>query len=360
MNTPVPNVGPELKSVSPSQLNTFRLCPRAHWLQKRCGLKTPEGPSLLVGTGYHSAKETYFEKGQMYDPDAFSSSYFPSKPELREMLKTALESGRQLLKDEDAPKFKPGLMVEVPRSYHTGLKIAGVALRQRSDLLDPTDASLLRSYDHKTSGRVFSDYSKSGEELAYDPQGVLYAWEAMEKFKPDAVVFSHLTVGTKTVEYSITSTDPLTKEHIDTQVGVLGETVAKMKEHFAISNFHETRPGPGAPSASFGSPCRAFGGCAFVDLCGVVLPEKKSTNSTPQPQESVVSSTTTKPLSFKERLAQAKLAQGINPPDAASPSPVVPYVPPAASATPPTTNPAAIIKQLQDLLGQLAAALGAP
>jgi hypothetical protein len=323
LNVPTPKAGPDLKSVSPSQIKEFLLCKRKHWLNKRCGIPQPEGDHLAVGTAAHAGMEGYFESGVLFDPATHAAKYHPR---LQDDIRTAMQSALQLLKDEDAPKPKPGLLIEQPRSYATGLKIAGVALRQRSDLLDPTDKSVAKSYDWKTSARVFSDFSKTGEELSRDPQGILYAWEAFEKFSPDAVIFAHGVLGTKEVEFDLIPTDPMSREHVGNEVMALAETVHEMREHFAIDNFHQTKPGKGAPSAAWGSPCRAFKGCPYAELCGVDL---TSTKSTPT-QDSPVAN-----LSFRERLAQAKLATGINPPDAAPPPAVVPYVPPVTTATAP-------------------------
>lgn len=363
MNVPVPKVPGDLRSVSPSQLKEYKLCPRKHWLNKRAGLPQPEGDHLIIGTAAHGAQESYFETSKLYVPEEFAKSYFPAKPELEAILTITLHSGLQLLADPDAPRPKPGILLETPRNYNTGLKIAGIALRQRSDLLDPTDKALAHSWDWKTSGNVFSDYTKTGEELAYDEQGVLYAKEAFERFHPDAVEFHHGIMGTKRVESDIVSTRPMTKEHVDEQFAVLAETVAEMREHFKIDNFFETRPGKNAPSANYGSPCRAFKGCPYAEICGVELPLPKSEQ--PVLKESPTMVVT---LSLKERLARAKLAQGINPPDAAKPLPVIPYVPPTVSATPvPTaattssTQPRAVelLQRIETDLAELRSLVGA-
>lgn len=375
ISVPTPVVGPELLSVSPSAIKDFMSCPRRWWLQKRCGLKTPEQDHLVVGTGFHSAMERYFDgptRGTLYNPEDFAQRYFPRHEKRRTMLTTVLHSGLLMLREPDAPKPADGILSEVPRDYATGLTLASVALRQRSDLLDPRNKSLLLSYDFKTSSKVHSDFTKSPEELVHDPQAILYLWEAFEKFKPDAARFHHLTCGTSQVEQLIIPTDTLSYERVMEGVARLTEIVEEMKVVFAINEFHKVPPGKGAPSPSFGSPCRSFGGCFFAAThCGVELPEKKSTSVTPPPPKPEQTMSTTPKL--RDRIAAmkaaGKLAEGINPPDAARPAPVTPYSPPTLSATPvpaPSTTTAAtpprsaneLIKRIEADLAELRALVG--
>jgi hypothetical protein len=314
MNIPTPKVSGVLKSVSASQVKSFKRCPRLHWLEKRCLIKQPESDAMIIGTKMHEAIEGYFNTSVMFDPATYAPKF-----------QTALYSARMLLQADDAPEPKPGLIIEQPKNYEMGLKAAGINMKGRPDFVDPTNQSTtgrVVNLDWKSSGNM--SYAPSSEELRFDDQAIIYATYIFQKYKPDAVVFGHGTCGSKEIAAELTLTDPLTPEFVRGEYAKIEAVVEEMKTHFAIDAFHLTRA---EPTLSWDGPCRKYNGCSFASFCGLDLTRKSKTEASPEPSMS----------SLKERMAArnasitvtpAPVVVAINPPDASAPIAVTPYTPP--------------------------------
>lgn len=334
---PKPIVGPTLKSASPSQIRTFRACKRKHWLDKRAGIKQPQGPDAEVGEKVHKVLEDYYGDGVAVDPAAAAADV---APELQAKVITAL---RGWLQSPDVPRYEPGLLVETPRNYNMSIAAApGIEMRGRIDLVIPPKAGVTTVVDHKTSKHT--RYRKSPEELGYDIQGIVYGKYAFERIPgTEAVVFAHNALCTETVDADYIPTDPMSRETINERYAEHVTPVAvEMAAHFTINDFDATTPNFDA--------CEDFGGCPYAAICGVTLRKDRNKAMDESKDEAVGS--------FKERLAAKKRAEGINPPDAAPPLPVTPYVPPGKAPG----APGAVGQAFADLersLGALKAALAA-
>lgn len=312
LSVPTPAVGPELKSISPSQIKEYKLCPRKWWLDKRAKIPQPQSEAAALGEKIHAVLEAHYGFGT-----AVLLENYPAE------LHTGLRSYLAMAEQGDVPRPSPGVMVEQPRNYVMGIKSAGVPVRGRIDLIIPPNAQQITTVvDWKTS--KWSSYRKTAEELVNDEQCIIYARYAFEKIPgTEAVVFAHGALNVAEVDGEYIPTDPLLRAEVDAKHEQhIAPVVQKMVADFAIDDFHKVPLPPGAPSASYGSPCRAFGGCPYASICGVDLSARhKPPTEAPEPHME---------MSFKEKMAehQAKLAKGINPPDAAISPAVTPYRPP--------------------------------
>jgi hypothetical protein len=352
VNTPVPAVGPILKTVSPSQISEFTRCARLHWLSKRAKLPQPQNEAALLGQKIHAVLERYYSTGETIEAIKHD-----------EKLRTGLGSFLSMIaKDEDAPRYEPGLLVEYPENLEFGLFIGPTRIRGKIDLLIPPKADgVTRVSDHKTS--KWSSYRKTAEELLNDPQCIVYAKFAFDQIPgTQSVVFSHNALNVAEVDGEHIATEAISREdNLAKWNAQIVPVVERMVEHFKIENFHETTPCAGGPSAAYNSPCRQFNGCPYAVYCGLDLTKKKD-QPAPNPNE--------KTMSLKEKLAAAAgvtksvvaskpvRATGINPPDAAPQAPVAAYVPgPDTSVD--TFRLLAAFEKIELAFAEVRAALGA-
>ncbi len=302
----------QLKSVSPSQIAEFIECPRKWWFTKVAGLKAEQTGSQELGEQIHKQMEDYYRQ-----------AVEPSHP-----------SAKAALLLEGVPPRSEAVIIEEPRNYNLGLRAAGIPMRGRVDLRAPPKDGQFLVLDWKTC-KTF-DYAKSPEELARNPQGIVYLKYGFAEY-PDAAtgVFGHVYLRTKRGSGArIVSTDPLTRRYVDAIYETLEELVGRMKEAAG-----HTRPND-VPCNT--EACGNYGGCPYQSAC----PAIKRHNL-----EALLFGGATHEEAMEKKPEMSALAQSlkarrtpadVNPPDAAKPRPVEPHVaatPPAA--TPPTPTPPA-------------------
>ncbi len=283
------------------------------------------------------------------------------------------ESVQHLIERPNFPKRGDGLLVETPRNYNMGISVSGVPVRGRIDLVDPREAQNgtgpVKVWDWKTSSNFA--YALTPDDLAADPQCAVYnQFVATKVPEANEFVFLHGYLATKgDPDSRIVSTEAIDRDAVASAFhDGLGPIVDKMKESFAHDNFHDVEPN--------WSACDAYGGCPYRKFCGSQPVESlfsTETNSTEVPMSVVAEDTIA--ARRKPRTSDAvrsppgsARATGINPPDAAKPLPVTPYVPPtpavlekAASKVGEVMTPAASIagalKQLEDAVSAMRLAL---
>ncbi len=337
-----------IQHVSPSQITTHSSCKRKWFFEKKLGLRGPQTAAQERGENIHLQMENWFEKGTR-----------PENPSAR------------LLIDEHPipPRETSKVLIEYPRGYALGLVAAGVPMRGRIDLVDQTIPEFPHIYDWKTTSSF--NYRKSGEELAHNVQMVTYAKWAFSFF-PDArfVSLSHAYVLTKGTGACVVTTDPLSREHVDSIYTKIESAVEEMKETAKAEKVDDVTPN--------WNECGSYGGCPFRDRCS------KPIASYFDVPTSETSGTT---MSITDKLAARKAAQAvqtstlsaapepvppiqppiivaaINPPDAALPVVKEPEVPkvgapppapkPAEPAPPPPPAPEVIIHTVRPADGQI-------
>lgn len=298
----------QLKSVSPSQIAEFIECPRKWWFTKVAGLKAEQTGSQELGEQIHKQMEDYYRQGVE-----------PRHP-----------SAKAALLLDGVPPRNESVIIEEPRNYNLGLRAAGIPMRGRVDLRAPPKDGQFLVLDWKTCKSF--DYIKSPEELARNPQGIVYLKYGFAEY-PEAAsgVFGHVYLRTKRGSGArIVSTDPLTRRYVDTIYETLEELVGRMKQAAG-----HTRPDD-VPCNT--EACGNYGGCPYQSAC----PSIKRHNL-----EALLFAGATHEVPMEKKPEMSALAQSlkarrtpadVNPPDAAKPRPVEPYVPPEKPAV---TQPAA-------------------
>lgn len=294
--------------VSPSQIESFSLCRRKWWFRSIAGIEEPEKPSAALGTAIHAALEDYVENGTMPD--------------------TSTPAGRAA---------EPGLVFLTPRMAHPTegwalkeraidpededtLRLSGVPLKMRIDLVDPSQ-SPIEIIDHKSTSDL--KWAKSEDELPYNVQMVIYAKWAMTQCQVPVVGVSHIVYVTAGRPYS-KKTGPvhLDAAHVDSEWEKLGLVVDQMKDTATARLPSDVPPSHAA--------CGAFGGCYFRSRCALIdnntLSDLDELFETPSPQELM-------PVSNATALSLARLQATKNGTTAAAK--------PAATPKPTTPAPAA-------------------
>ncbi len=300
-----------LKHWSPSQTRTFLDCPRKWYFSKVLKVEVPPGPGLAEGTATHAKADDHYLNG--FEPAPIDDD---TAPYAERSLRLALDSGAT------PHRTTPGLLVEHPHDYGLGLTAAGVPVRGRIDIVDPslvTSAASLSILDWKTCKSF--DWCKTPDELARDVQMITYAKWGFTAY-PDAthVRLKHVYLSTKAVGFKPVETDPLDRRHVDSVFsGVIEPAVAEMSTTASVTRIEDVRPNYQA--------CSAYGGCPYRDQC------PGAPASTRAPRTSYYVDTQESIKMATDKITARVRAQGINPPDAAPNVTTTATLPPAPGAT---------------------------
>lgn len=304
--------------VSASQIDTFGDCRRKWWFQSILGLRPPPSPAAALGSAVHAALEAYVLTGAMPDPRS------PAGAIALAGLPFARSTGPE------------PLLVELDMAGHAAndLRLAGVAVHGRIDLIDP-NADPLLVQDWKTTSSI--RWAKSEDQLRTNAQAILYsrfmlAWSAHRGRPADSVRFQHIVLTTK---------GPVSaqKTAVDLHRDQIAEEFARLDPIVALMRDHATAPRPSEVPATKSS-CAKYGGCPFRERCEAIgswsrtLHEIDHTASHMTRQEESVS---TNPAVAALKALQAKKAAIANGSSGASATPTHPIPPPAspdASDTP--------------------------
>ena len=162
-------VSPEPVAISPSQVGAWEQCPRRWWYARH--RVTPPHPAAAAGTRTHHVLEGWLEHGTAPDtgPDA------PEPTDEHLAARTAV-AGLALI-----PEPRKAA-VEIPFEFTIG----GVTYRGRVDyLVDYVHGAAITIADHKTIGDLRR--RKTPEDLATDPQWIIYAFWAAETYDVERV-----------------------------------------------------------------------------------------------------------------------------------------------------------------------------
>lgn len=298
----------EVKTTSATQIKTFQGCNLAWYFDKVEGRPRKQSASQALGEAIHTECENYLEHGTP-----------PTQPSVR----MAINAG--LVPRYDPVKVERGLyVVEQPRNYITGLKLAGVPVLGRIDLrLAPTDG-IFTVRDWKSASSF--NYCMTPEQLARDVQGLLYLEYGFTLYpEAEAGIFDHVYLKTKGgagVQHR--ATDPLTRAYVSGMwFNTIEPVVEKMK---AVAKCEK----PTDVEYNLRS-CDAYGGCAYRDFCPAVNKSSVSelmfaAEMDKGKEEEEMLDIMAQLKARKEALAakaepkkDLPVATGINPPDAAKP-----------------------------------------
>lgn len=297
---------------SASQIETFEMCNRKWWYNKRLKLKVPPTKDTNIGSAVHGEIERYFEDG---DESKLGIIAKHGLPKLRELRARNPQIELSIGKDK-----RKGLGTGSPLITLAGLPGEGFI-----DVYLPFEV-----WDHKTTGQM--KYAKTADELRMANQLVLYARasQVIEQDFTRPVKVGHI-VYLKVPPYGVRVTDvDLAPEHIESRIQVLDGTVSLMKEVADVRSEISVTP--------TWTACTAYGGCPFKDRCHstrninrltqppgthMTLAEKlaaasaaRNTPVAPPATTPVQLSTTTTALQAKLAATLHKPVTGVVPPDA--------------------------------------------
>lgn len=291
-----------LKRVSPSQIKTFRSCPRKWWYEKVAKAPAPRWSAATnLGTNIHTELENYYLHG-----------YEPQHP--------LIQPGRHLL-----PERHEQIAVEIqladPWLYAGAVLVTGFI-----DLVLPhTDP--LQIVDWKSTSNILK-YGKTRSELSTDVQMAIYAKWAQHKYDVDEVTVAHIQFQTKG--------DPLARrvewEHtVDTVKPLwlsIESDVAEMSRCASLKTPEEVTPNLAA--------CNDYGGCPYRGIC----PATKTGARNMSLLEKLKAKTA--PAATPEVKPEPPIEHTVTPPDAALEEPVATVAP---------ANPdAALLARISDAL----------
>lgn len=288
----------QLAHVSPSQIKTFDLCPRKHWLEKIGGLPVPTNAGAEFGTRGHAAVEQRILTQAWPDGDP-------------EAVRVAMAGWRFV------PQEGPLLVEQEMRLEGAKLPIIG-----RIDLIAPQQSVVI---DHKFMSSL--RWIKTPEELKRDPQAVIYctwAWR-QRHLRVSSLAFRHIVYQTKGRPDAKTVQCKFLPGELEAAYTQIESKVAQI-----AANARERDPSRvrGAMESHDSSPCKAYDGCPHQSHCKGILGRSVWSGIADKDKE--------EPVNVMELLAKKKQAQGltdvgaVNPPDGSK----------AEAAAPPTPAPA--------------------
>jgi CRISPR/Cas system-associated exonuclease Cas4 (RecB family) len=252
-----PKVGPnrELRYVSPSQLKTFRDCPRKWYFEAVVGLRSQEQEHHRTGKKIHAQLERWYRDGvePTYASAQLSLQHLPPRgPELLieyPMGDATLEYAPQ----DRASEFKMGAVGPT-------LTLAGVPVVGWLDLLDPRGAPAeLLVLDHKSSKDM--KWALHERQLEYDPQLVIYgAWAAMRFPEAHGVRFAHNVISTRSKDTRAIQSPTIT--HVDDIAKRCYELTSEVEQMAGAA----LKPDPWTVEPNKAA-CAKYGGCPWVELC---------------------------------------------------------------------------------------------
>lgn len=213
-----------LQSVSPSQVNTFRMCQRRWRLAKVERIPEPErGEAATAGENEHRQLEHYLDHDTA-----------PTSPALL-----------ALIADPGFPARGPAVQSEVPRDYDLGLTADGVPVKGKIDMVVNAGESEVAILDLKSkSVSAFRKLLKP-EQLRKDVQALVYSEHIFTKYpQTEAVSFTHAYVQRgDEAKHKLVSSGLMTRQ--DVRSGYENEfeaTVREMKAVAALPTWQDAEP----------------------------------------------------------------------------------------------------------------------
>lgn len=296
----------EIKHVSATQMEQFVDCPRKWFYAYPLGQRPPQTEAQGEGERIHKQFE-----------DHYLLNTTPTKPGVLNLLADPITPRRD----------GPAILIEHPKSYALGLSISGVPVKGRIDLLDHSDTRHPKIWDWKSCKSFY--YTKTRDELETNLQLTVYGLWAFDEWPEAAFVTYHHgyvlkgDVPAHARGYKIVQTDALSRGFVQDLKPHLETIVEEMK---VVAT--ETEP---ARVRANSAACDKFGGCPYRDRCPLWV---GATASFFPDEPDPVGET----MSMTQKLEARKIAQGINPPDAAKPDAPASSTP--APATPVVTSTA--------------------
>lgn len=264
------------RHISPSQFNTARTCLTKWFLSRR----TPRSssPATDLGTAVHKVNEPYM-RGEDVDLNTVVKD-----PELLEKAVPIAKCMRPHLSDNLAPenveppiRFQPANWPVPAIGFIDAVEPPGTTFPDGHVI--PPGAG--RITDEKTASAWRN--AKKAEQLAKDPQGILYGGWSISEDGPfsdqDSVEFRHVTAITKgpkvgTEDGVRVTSYTFSREEIQEQLAQMLPEVVLLKELSVLNWAEDSHRIPHDSTA-----CFKYGRCEFWDICKAAgkTPKSKKT-----------------------------------------------------------------------------------
>ena len=231
---------------SASQIETFEMCNRKWWYNKRLKLKVPPTKSTNTGSLVHGEIERYLETGDESKLGIIARSGLTKLRELRAL----------------NPCVELPIGVDKRKGLGTGsplILLAGVPGEGYIDVYVPGKHAIPQVWDHKTTGQM--RYAKSEAELRLNHQLISYARAAqvVEGKLDSPIEVGHIVYLTESPYTNRVTGTTLSPEHIEKRIQVLDGVVSLMKQVADVRNEISVTPTWEA--------CSAYRGCPFKERC---------------------------------------------------------------------------------------------
>ena len=332
----------EFKSVSASQIATYRDCARKWWYQSILGLQTPQNASAALGEAVHAQLEKYLNDGTPPDAEKpagrIASAGLKFLPPPGTVFTEVSMHGTNRDKKEAGEGEVP-LPGAMPR-----LVVAGMPVNGYIDVLDiSADSPVV--LDHKTTSDL--KWAKTEADLREDVQMVLYGSYALDVVLSmgvdvDTVKAGHIVYLTKGAPLAKRTEVTFTRAMLASERKKLEQTVEEMKVS-AKARTPDAVPGEA-------SSCNKFGGCHFKDKCAALgalatieVPSfvRNANSTTPIPSKETEPMSTVDPLAALAALRAKKAAAAAAAPAVESAAEVLAPPPEAPTSSVAQPTPAA-------------------
>lgn len=287
--------------VSASQIETFLLCRRKWGWKTIARIPAPQHPSAAKGSRTHKQLENYLRDGVAFQ-------YADDAGRVDETGYIAAAIAEYL-----PPPKTPGIDFEGNFSFasrETGNLFRGYQdVRGPSSLVFPALAHLPDApviSDHKTTAGLH--WAKTSDDLLYDPQAVIYAYEAMGRYKSPTV---HLqwTYGTTRKPFrALPVVQTMTSAHVVPVFRAIDRLATEMASTLFYTAPDRVNDLPANPAV-----CEMYGGCPYRHLCQLTDQERFSaamTSAQPSATDALIA-----------QLRGSPLPAPVQPPPPAPPAP---------------------------------------
>lgn len=239
---------------SPSQIATFNECNRKWFFQSVLRVPRNQHPSAAKGEKVHKILEGYLETGILTAPETFEG------PELSAIA----ESGLVHLPKPAHFKIstEPNWSFERQTKGELALTVPTILYNGRKDFTYDAADGIWTVGDHKTTSNL--KYALTQEQLSTDPQGILYAADALQSTGRERVRLNWIYYLTKRPYKSKLVEVILDEAHVESELVKLDEIVGrKMLPLVPQKDLSASEVEPNLGS------CDKYGGCPYREICDV-------------------------------------------------------------------------------------------
>lgn len=219
--------------ISPTQINAVRRCEAYYHFKYVLGLPDPAGPAAQRGKDIHAEVEAH---------------YTQRKP-LRDLSPHA-----QLL-----VKAVPVVPDAVELAFT--LNYGDINYRGIIDVIANTDACAI-VIDHKTSSNP-REWGLSEDELLSDPQAIIYARAALERYNASEVLCRWQYVSTRGKPYILPVQALMSAPWVDERL----ERLTAIEAHTIVQLRTGKEPVKAYRADPMTNACSAYGGCPYYETC---------------------------------------------------------------------------------------------